>query len=69
MTISLGDLLALLAFAVQAGACYMLLRNHNGEIKAIRKWRHDVVTPILTGHSLRIGIVEDRLGIEPHAGD
>lgn len=69
MAVSLGDVLAILAFVFQAGACYMLLRTHSAEIKTLRDWKENVGVPVLGNHALRLDAIDNRLGLGPYSGD
>jgi hypothetical protein len=64
-TVSLGDALILAGFVFQAGVLWAVNRQHGKFIKEIRDWKHHEVTPRLTNHGLRLGLVEHTLGLEP----
>lgn len=67
MTLSLGDVLLFAGFIFQAGMCYMMLRRHDRDIRDLRHWKHNDVTPRFYNHGLRLGLIEDRLGMDTPA--
>lgn len=69
MNVSLGDLLLVGAFVFQAGVSWAVLHQHGKFIKEIRDWKHQEVIPRLSNHTLRIGLVEQSLGLHTPKGE
>lgn len=57
--VNLGDLIWAATFIFYAGANWMLLRQHGTEIKSLRRWKHDEVTPDVLDLKLRVGLLEE----------
>lgn len=67
MTLTFGDVLLLAGFIFSAGVNYMMIRRHDQDIRDLRKWKHNDVTPRFYNHGLRLGLIEDRLGMDTPA--